>query len=224
MAGTMSLATSYLGGQLGVYLDKPINTITSGISNSLLKNVVNGALANSATGFILGTGMYLVNGQSVGQALRGGAYDAGMGALTGSLSGLATGFGERQQARRQEVLDTNVQADPVQKIVEETVHDPNLSHEGGTNSVYLGRDNDGNIRYVGITERPPEQRFVEHLSSNSPRENLKYEIIKGTGNLSRIDARIIEQKLINTYQLENLYNKINSISPKYWTKYGITNN
>ncbi len=56
VAGTMSLATSYLGGQLGVYLDKPINTITSGISNSLLKNVVNGALANSATGFILGTG------------------------------------------------------------------------------------------------------------------------------------------------------------------------
>ena len=47
-----------------------------------------------------------------------------------------------------------------------------------------------------------------------------------TRNLSRIQARIIEQRLINYYGIGNnggtLFNKINSISPRYWDKWGIT--
>lgn len=39
--------------------------------------------------------------------------------------------------------------------------------------------------------------------------------------LSYMDARMTEQTLINSYGLENLYNIRNSISPKYWNKYGI---
>ena len=35
------------------------------------------------------------------------------------------------------------------------------------------------------------------------------------------NARIWEQNLINQYGLENLYNKINSISPSYWNQYNI---
>jgi len=40
-----------------------------------------------------------------------------------------------------------------------------------------------------------------------------------------MQARIMEQNLINKYGMikngGSLYNKINSISPKYWDKYGI---
>ena len=44
----------------------------------------------------------------------------------------------------------------------------------GTNSVYIGEDADGVIRYVGITERTPSLRFYEHQKSNSDRANLHY--------------------------------------------------
>lgn len=59
------------------------------------------------------------------------------------------------------------------------------------------------------------------MRSRTNRANLTYEIIKETGNLSYTQARIWEQKEINKYGLNNLYNKINSISPSYWDKYGI---
>ncbi len=43
--------------------------------------------------------------------------------------------------------------------------------------------------------------------------------------MTRTQARILEQKLINKYGLGKkggqLFNKINSISPKYWEQYGI---
>lgn len=83
-----------------------------------------------------------------------------------------------------------------------------------------------NVRYVGITKREPLNRFVEHLSSRTERAALRYYPIKGTQGLSRIQARIIEQSLIYTYGLGSnggmLFNKINSISPRYWNKWGIT--
>ena len=46
-------------------------------------------------------------------------------------------------------------------------------------------------------------------------------MVKGTGNLTLNQARAMEQNLINENGLDNLYNKINSISPKYWGIYGI---
>ena len=72
----------------------------------------------------------------------------------------------------------------------------------------------------------PHRRFNEHLNSNSVRNTLRYVPMDGTGNLSRIQARIIEQRLINAYGLQKmggqLYNKINSIRPgESWFRYGI---
>lgn len=96
----------------------------------------------------------------------------------------------------------------------------------GTNSVYMGIDNMGTPRYVGITQRDPFIRFAEHLNSSSNRALLQYNPIYGAQGLSRIQARIIEQRLINSYGLGNsgglLINKINSISPRYWDNWGIT--
>lgn len=43
---------------------------------------------------------------------------------------------------------------------------------------------------------------------------------KGQG-LSYQNARIYEQYFINTIGLENLYNKINSISPYLWPNYNL---
>ena len=69
----------------------------------------------------------------------------------------------------------------------------------------------GEVKYVGITKRDPQVRFNEHLRSNSPRADLIYEPI--VGGLSKTNAHIWEQNLINQYELDNLYNQINSIAP-----------
>ena len=95
----------------------------------------------------------------------------------------------------------------------------------GTNSVYLGTDNEHIVRYVGITQRKPQERFSEHLRSKSNRSTLHYKPIQNTGNLSRQQALIIEQTFVNLWKMEKnggiLYNKINPIAPRYWDKYGI---
>ncbi len=110
-------------------------------------------------------------------------------------------------------------------IVERTLQNSDFPQGCGTNSVYVGTDNEGLVRYVGITERQPELRFTEHLRSQTPRANLRYYPLNDFSDLSRIQARIIEQNLINTYRLGKhggqLYNEINSISPRYWDKWGI---
>jgi len=89
-----------------------------------------------------------------------------------------------------------------------------------TYSVYVGKE--GNVvKYVGITKRDVSKRVKEHMKSGTERAKLKYSKLEGTGHLSHTQARIREQIEINKYGLNNLYNKINSISPSYWDKYGI---
>lgn len=57
------------------------------------------------------------------------------------------------------------------------------------------------------------------------RAKLKYRIIEDVTNLTKMQAGIWEQTMINQYGLGkrggSLLNKINSITPKYWGKYGI---
>ena len=92
--------------------------------------------------------------------------------------------------------------------------------------VYQGFDKAGDVRYVGITERAPQIRFAEHLNSlGTGKEFLDYRVINGATDLSKSEARIMEQTLINKYGLSKnggiLLNQRNSIDPKYWQKFGI---
>ena len=101
-----------------------------------------------------------------------------------------------------------------------------------TYSVYVGRDSEGNIRYIGITNRPVEVRGAEHLRSKTPRATLDFKALEQeniisefgviNGKMGRNSAAIIEQTLMNRYGLLQQYNQINSIAPKYWPKLGIT--
>jgi len=98
--------------------------------------------------------------------------------------------------------------------------------KGGTNVVYRGVDAASKTRYVGITNRDPAIRFAEHATSGTLKAPLRYEVIKGAEGLTRTQARVWEQTLINQHGLGRnggmLYNQINSIAPKYWWQYGIT--
>ncbi|MGK9123890.1 RHS repeat-associated core domain-containing protein [Olivibacter sp. SA151] len=95
----------------------------------------------------------------------------------------------------------------------------------GAHLLYEGLDAAGNVKYIGITGRDAAVRFGEHLNSGTARSLLDYRVIEGATGLSKTQARIWEQTLINHYGLERdggqLLNKVNSISPKYWGQYGI---
>jgi len=96
----------------------------------------------------------------------------------------------------------------------------------GTNVVYQGVNAAGKVKYVGITSRNPALRFGEHLNSiGTGKELLNYRVIDGATNLTRTQARVWEQGLINQYGLGKnggqLLNRINSIAPKHWWQYGI---
>lgn len=101
----------------------------------------------------------------------------------------------------------------------------NAVKEKGTYSVYQGVDANGDTRYIGITSREPEMRFSEHLNSGTNRATLHYEVIDKTGNLNKINARIMEQTLINKYNMQknggDLFNLRNEIRPKFWKQHGI---
>lgn len=111
-------------------------------------------------------------------------------------------------------------------VAKETMNSAAFPTGEGSNIVYYGIDDLPKIRYIGITKRTPVNRFLEHLYSGTERAALRYFPIEGAQSLSRIQARIIEQQLINTYGLGSngglLFNKINSISPRYWNNWGIT--
>ncbi|MFC0806585.1 GIY-YIG nuclease family protein [Ensifer sp. P24N7] len=71
---------------------------------------------------------------------------------------------------------------------------------------------DGSTRYVGITD-DVLRRGREHFNA----KGIEIEEIAGLDNLSRADARAVEQTLIHYYGLGKdggmLLNRINSISP-----------
>jgi|GEM_PF-2570635 len=73
-------------------------------------------------------------------------------------------------------------------------------------SLYVARNADGSISYIGITNNIV-RRTAEHLRSGRIIDE-----VYGFGNLARNQARAIEQAVINRVGLENLTNQINSIA------------
>jgi hypothetical protein len=96
-----SMLTSALSQYVGDKLYAPITKLTSGISNSIVRETLNGVLENSATGFIVGTGLSLVTGNDLKTSLKNGGNAAGVGAITGAASGFMKGMAIRSTGRTQ---------------------------------------------------------------------------------------------------------------------------
>ncbi|MGE3467284.1 MAG: RHS repeat-associated core domain-containing protein [Pyrinomonadaceae bacterium] len=93
----------------------------------------------------------------------------------------------------------------------------------GSHVVYQGVDRvTGAVKYIGITSRGVAIRAEEHLRAvGTGKELLRYGVIKGYEGLTKLDARIIEQTLINKRGLDNLLNKRNEIAKRFWRLHGI---
>ena len=91
IAGVMGVATSYLGGQVGGVLSKPIDKLTSGIASPVLRDMATQSLTNGGTGFVLSTSLSLGSGSSFEDAISAGGQSAltglGIGATNGTISG-----------------------------------------------------------------------------------------------------------------------------------------
>ena len=84
------------------------------------------------------------------------------------------------------------------------------------NSVYVLKDEDGTVQYVGRTNNV-DKRKAAH-KANPVRSGLKMDVIASGLNLS--EARALEQAGMVYYHTintaNNMNNQINSVSPKYW--------
>lgn len=87
----------------------------------------------------------------------------------------------------------------------------------GENLVYRSVNAAGDVKYVGITKN-----FDQRAGAHMRQKGIQISDIPGLQNLSRADARAVEQSLIEHHKLQadggSLVNKINSISkdnPKY---------
>ena len=221
----MSCLTSTAGQYLTSAYSSLFENVTGGISNEILKNTLNQSIANSLSGFTLSSAMSLASGEDWNKALGNGLHSAAEGALVGAASGYMQGIYEQDANTTQQNFEALDKEITPEQIVCDVLDNPQTPKGTGTNSVYIGRDNNYNAKYVGITQRRPQERFSEHLRSKSNRSTLFYEPIQNTGNLSRRQALIIEQRLVNLLKMEKdggtLFNKINPIAPRYWDKYGI---
>jgi len=155
--------------------------------------------ANLQSGVDLGTALTtdisaepIISGALLGGALAaGGAYVAaalGVGGTgAAATGGAATVAGGAVQA-------AGADGDPTNEI------------QTGINTVYQLVEN-GSTRYVGVTNN-----FMRRAGEHMSQKGWQIEPIQGLENLSRYDARAVEQVLIERYGIGNLYNQINSIA------------
>ena len=165
---------------------------TTGIIKGALIGMANGA----TSGFILDTGNSLIQGENIGNSLLNGLQGAATGGALGAITG---GFFGGRQAWKE---DANLLTGAF-----------NRNYSG-----YLGYDENGLVRYVGITKRDPDVRFLEHWESGTNRSGLRFE--RQIKYLTKYEARVWEQQQINKYQMikngGQLYNLRNEISPDFW--------
>ena len=202
--------------------NNPINYVDPGgdfaITTAILIGVGVGALAGYAGQVIhnLNNNMSFKEalttdisaGWIVGGAVAGGVL-GGMGFALGSY--LATGAipitSSLCLGKCTEVVKNSVEVtQKAGEVVEELFPAIENMIDTGANYVYPVVEN-GVTKYVGITNNL-SRRAIEHLSNTG----WVIERIPGLENLSRFDARAVEQFLIEQHGLSNLFNKINSIA------------
>lgn len=199
-------------------------------SMGVVPGVMSGMASGAANGLVLGFGNTVVGGGSIGTAFAAGGIEAITGALSSGLTGGIDG-GIRAARAGVNIMSGKVGPMDISGHMGRSINDLSLpTYDNKPNvpsdkmyTVYVGYERDTKVvRYVGITKREPEIRYQEHWRSKTPRANLDYKNVTKIHSLTRMEARIKEQNLINYYGLKNLYNKRNEIAPKHWIDFGIT--
>lgn len=231
-----------VGAASGVVGAAVVAMAPAGFFAGALYGAVGGGLSNA----ILGGGNAAILGQDVGSAIFTSAWQgASMGFVLGGASGYISAKANGLNGWTGSEKSSNIMATRHKPIMKEPdklaplpsddlpiYSQPDLSDVleqaksmagRGNSTVYVGVNKDNVIQYVGRTGRNPEIRFGEHYRSGHMTSTLKFKPI--ITNIDHNGSRILEQQLINKYGMQKnggqLFNKINSISPKHWEKFGI---
>ena len=90
-AGVMGSATAYYGGQITGFVSPYVSGLTSKIASPVIQRAVTQGITNAASGFALGTGVSLLNGNDFQTALgdvgNEALFGAGLGLMNGAISG-----------------------------------------------------------------------------------------------------------------------------------------
>jgi hypothetical protein len=92
MGGLTGAGMGFIGSKVSSFVAPHISQYTSFIQGDALRGMTEQSLIGSGTGFTLGTGVALANGESLGDALSTGGQDALLGFATGAISGMASGL------------------------------------------------------------------------------------------------------------------------------------
>jgi RHS repeat-associated protein len=94
--GIMGGVTGQLGASLGGLISPYVSNLTSGIGGQAIQQAITQGITGSAVGFTMNTGFALMNGESLGDALKAGGQGAlmgfGIGVITGLSSGIRTAY------------------------------------------------------------------------------------------------------------------------------------
>lgn len=210
IGGVAGGASAFVGAYVGAGM------VAAGIGG-FYAGAITGGAAGATAGFINGFGMGTLETGNPLYGLNQGLYQGTIGGLTGALMGGLI-QGTSSAIKGNNFWDGS--APNTKNYSTNFDSHTELSNGNDGYSVYEGSDPSTlETKYVGITKRDPKIRIGEHLNSKTPRAALQYNV-KAYG-LTKQEARVMEQLLINKYGLENLYNKINSIAPKFWSSYNI---
>lgn len=111
-AGTSAvtgMATSYVGGLLSDAISPLTDKILSGVTNKIMYNALDRGISNGIAGFGVSTGVSLIGGNDIHQALRDGVKGAEWGMGFGLMSGSIEGY------KLQKAQEAYAQ-DPIQKL------------------------------------------------------------------------------------------------------------
>ncbi|MDO9417159.1 hypothetical protein [Pararhizobium sp.] len=189
-------------------IGRVVSVTTKGIVAVVIGGAVIVAAPEVAAAMSACSGAIAACAKAAGYAVTEAAYAEVTGVQTVfAIGGTAVAGGKRLLDEAVDAIDLSVR----KAANSEALIAANTVDIGGNTCVYICVV-DGVTRYVGITD-DVMRRGAEHMSKT----RIEIETIPGLSNLSRADARAVEQMLIHYYGLEKnngtLLNKINSISP-----------
>jgi len=92
VSGITGSVLSFVGNQVSGLISPYVNNLVSGIGGKAVQQAVGQAAVGGGSGFVLGTSVGLLNGESFGDALKTGGRWAALGTITGTISGLGSGL------------------------------------------------------------------------------------------------------------------------------------
>ncbi len=95
--GMLSMATAGIGSKVNGATQSAMNQVTGNIASPVIRESINRGVSGAASGFVVGTGVGLIQGESFDDALHGGVKNAALGGTLGIMSGIGIGLQQADQ-------------------------------------------------------------------------------------------------------------------------------